>query len=102
MHAMKYRTPANTFLLQLCVCLYLLFGLNLKFSDIAMTDPPWYYYVILVPLLIVGWFMLTYPRFYIKDKLQKRGMSENKADSISLIVLISFLVIWALVFGAPD
>jgi len=98
---MKDRRGANTFLFLLCLCLYFLFGLIWKFTGISQGSFEWYHAFIILPLGIVGWFMVTYPLSYIKNKLQDLGMYETKADTVAFIVWIGFLVIWAIIFGGP-
>ena len=98
---MKDKRGTNTILFLLCLCLYFLFGLTWKLTDISKGSVEWYHAIIIVPLAIVGWFIVTYPLSYIKKQLQEWGMNESKADTVGLIVWIGFLVIWALIFGVP-
>lgn len=95
---MNGKTEENASLFLLCIGLYLLIGLIWKFTALLKGPWHWYHVIIIAPMGIVGLFMQLYPLDYIKAKLKKRGMYENKADTSVFILWIGFLVLWYFIF----
>jgi len=95
---MRSKSEGSTPLFLICIGLYLVIGLFVKFTDVLKEPMRWYHIVIFAPLGMVGIVMQAYPYFYIKAKLKEWGMYESIADRTAAVFWILCLIIWYFIF----
>lgn len=79
-----------------CAGYYFFMGILAR--SVGEDDMRWYHYVILIPSGIIGLSTQIYMGKYIESKLREWGMYKDKAENVSIFLILGFLLLWKYMF----